>query len=233
MELTKSDIQKLIQSQKENTFLNHFIYSIKTDFKIQGCIQKHKIKVWKKTRLTGSFYPVFSFEFDSENTLVKVTDELNPFAKFSLLPFPLFFFFPMLKTAFTDFYLKKFVVCITIFLILTFACYLLSRKIYSYNKKDLLTDLYQPINITTKKKKLINQGRSKILDSETEEKQEKEWSTSKILTRLVTYPFCLALILFAIFGMIPDGKFFSAIPMLAIVGAYLYSDLKIIFKQNK
>jgi len=161
-----------------------------------------------------------------------VTDELNPFAKYSQLLFPLFFFFPLLSTAFSDFHLKKFLICISIFLILTFACYLVSRKIYSYNRKDLLTDFYQLLNISSKNIQLAKQARSKILDAETEEKPAKEWSTSKILTRLFIYPFCLALILFSIFGMIPDGKFILAIPILAIVGVYLYSDLKIILKSK-
>lgn len=232
MELTRSDIQKLIQAQKESTFLNHFIYSIRKDFKTQGCIQKNKIKIWKRTGLTGGFYPVYSFYFNPENILVKVTDELNPFAKYSQLLFPLFFFFPLLSTAFSDFHLKKFLICISIFLILTFACYLVSRKIYSYNRKDLLTDFYQLLNISSKNIQLAKQARSKILDAETEEKPAKEWSTSKILTRLFIYPFCLALILFSIFGMIPDGKFILAIPILAIVGVYLYSDLKIILKSK-
>ncbi|RXM48270.1 hypothetical protein, partial [Flavobacterium sp. YO12] len=83
MEITKSDVQKLIQVQKENTFLNHFIYAIKKDYKIHGNIEKHKINIWQKTSLTGSSYSVYSFEFDSENILTKVNDKLNPFAHFT------------------------------------------------------------------------------------------------------------------------------------------------------
>lgn len=229
MEFTKSDVQRLIQTQKGNTFFNHFIYSVTKDFKTQGCIQKRQIKIWKRTNFTGSFYPVHSFNFDSENKLISVTDELNSFAKYTQLLFPLFLFSPLLSTAFSDFYLKKFLICIIIFLILNFACYLLSLKIYSYEKKDQLKDFYQLL----KNKNLTKKGGSKILKRETEEAPIKEWSTSKILTRLFTYPFCLALILFAIFGMIPDGEIILAIPMLLIVGVYLYSDLKMIFKQNK
>nr|WP_199001351.1 hypothetical protein [Flavobacterium sp. ASV13] len=232
MELTKSDLQKLIQVQKENTFLNHFIFSLTKDYKTYGNIKKNKMNLWKSTGFTGSFYPVFSFEFDSEGTLIKITDELNPFAKFLRLLFPLFFFFPTLSTAFTDFQLKKFLICISIFLILSFASYLLSLKIYSYNKKGLLKDFYQVLNSTTKSKQLTKQSKSKILNNETEEKLEKEWTIGKILTRLFTYPFCFALILLVIFGMIPDGKFIIAIPMLVIIGVYLYSDLKMIFKSK-
>ncbi|KAF2342462.1 hypothetical protein [Flavobacterium tistrianum] len=233
MEVTKSDIQKLIQVQKENTFFNHFICSLKKDYKIYGNIEKHKIIIWQRTGWTGSSYSLYSFEFDSEDILTKVNDKLNPFAQFSQLLFPLFFFFPLLLTAFTDFQIKKFLACISVFLFLTFACYLLSRRIGLVNKKDQLTDFYQLINIKVNNKQLTKQHRSRILDSETEEKSENEWSGGKILTRLFTYPFCLALILFSIFGMIPDGKFFIAIPILAIAGVYLYSDLMMIFKQNK
>ncbi|KAF2081332.1 hypothetical protein [Flavobacterium sharifuzzamanii] len=233
MEVTKSDIQKLIQVQKNNTFLNHFICSIKKDYKIYGNIEKHKIIIWQRTSWTGSSYSLYSFEFDSEGILTKVNDKLNPFAQYSQLLFPLFFFFPLLSTAFTDFQIKKFLACISVFLFLTFACYLFSRRIGLVNKKDQLTDFYQLINIKANNKQLVKQHKSRILDLETEEKLENEWSSGKILTRLFTYPFCLALIFLSIFGMIPDGKFFIAIPILAIVSVYLYSDLMMIFKQNK
>lgn len=233
MEFNKSDIQKLIQTKKNDTFWNHFLFSLTKNYKIHGEIRENKIKIWQRTSLTGISYSVYSFEFDSENTLVKITDELNSFARVFQISFPLFFFFPLLSNAFTDFQITKFLISIGAFILLTFACYLMSRKIDSYNKKDQLADFYQLLNIKINKKQVIKLNRSKILDLETEEKQEKEWSTKKILTRLFTYPFCLALILLAIFAMIPDGKFIIAIPMLVIVATYLYSDLKMIFSEGK
>lgn len=228
MEFCKSDIQKLIQVKKSNNFWNHFLFSLNKNYKIHGEIQKNKIKVWQRTSFTGISYPIYTFEFDSENALIKITDNLNPFARFTQLLFPIFFFFPLLSNAFTDFQIKKFLVCISAFSILTFACYLMSRKIHSYERKEQLKDFYKLLDIKNK-----GNNRSNILNTETEEKPEKEWSGSKTLTRLFTYPFCLALIAFGIFGMIPDRKFIIAIPIFAITGTYLYCDLKILFNEKK
>jgi|GEM_PF-894432 len=233
MEVTKSDIQKLVKVKNTDSFWNHLVCSFKKDYKIYGEIQKNKIKIWEISSFTGVFYPVYTFEFNSENELVKTKDQLNSFARFLHFLFPILMFFPLLSTAIMDFQIKKFLACISIFLILTFACYLMSRKIYLYNKKDQLTDFYQLLNAKSNSKQSSKQHNSRVLDLETEEKPENEWSTSKIFTRLFTYPFCLALILVTIFGMIPDGKFVLAIPLMAIVGVYLYSDLKMIFNKNK
>lgn len=228
MEFCKSDIQKLIEVNKPNTFWNHFLFSLNKSYKIHGEIQKNKIKIWQRTSFTGISYPIYTFEFDSENRLIKVTDKLNPFARFSQLSFPIFFFFPLLSNAIIDFQIKKFLICISAFIFLTFTCYLMARKIYLFEKKEQLKDFYKLLNIKNKEN-----NRNIILSIETEGEPEKEWSGSKILTRLFTYPFCLALISLVIFGMIPDGKFIIAVPILAITGTYLYCDLKIIFSQKK
>ncbi|UTN04451.1 hypothetical protein L0669_00780 [Flavobacterium bizetiae] len=215
MEITKSDIQKLIEVKKEDTIKNHFLYSITKQYRSFGEIKENTIKVWKRTNTTGMSYPIFTFEFNSENKLIKTTDKLNPIAKFSQLLFPLFFFFPLLLNAFTDFEFKRFFACISAFLFLTFVCYLVSNKISKYEKKEQLNDFY------------------KIIGVKTEDKQEREWSKSKILTRLFTYPFCFALILISIFSIIPERGFLLAIPMLGIIGIYLYCDLKLIFEDKK
>lgn len=152
MEFCKSDIQKLIQVKKSNTLWNQFLFSLNKNYKIHGEVQKNKIKIWQRTSFTGISYPIYTFEFNSENTLVRITDKLNPFARFTQLLFPIFFFFPLLSTAFTDFQIKKFLVCITVFILLSFACYLMSRKIHSYEKKEQLKDFYKLLHIKTKKR---------------------------------------------------------------------------------
>lgn len=214
MQLTKSEISKLVKIKKANTFWNHFLYAFKKEYKINGEIKKSTIKVWQRTSMTGAFYPVYTFEFNFENQLIKTTDKLNPFAQLFRLLFPFTYFFPILSTSFTDFEFVRFFVGISIFLILTFACYLVSNEIYKYEKKEQLKEFY------------------KTLGDKTKEETEKEWTRDKILTRLFTYPFCFALILVNIFLLLPEGEFFITIPTLGIVGVYLYSDLKIIFKQR-
>lgn len=90
---------------------------------------------------------------------------------------------------------------------------LLNSKLYQYEKKEHLKEFRKVLNI---------KGEEKA--------PEKEWSIKMILTRLFIYPFCFALILLNIFLIIPQGRFFIAIPTLVIVRIYLYSDLKMIFK---
>ena len=215
MKLYKSDIQKLVKEKKEDTFWNHLLSCFKKDYKLNGEIKINTIKVWQKNHITGLSYPVYTFEFNSKDELIKVTDQLNSFAKFLQLLFPLFFFFPLLSNAFINFEIKRFFASIIIFIFLTFVCYLVSYKIHQYETKEQLSNFY------------------KILSFKTEEKQEKEWNKSKIITRSLIYPFCFGLIILSTFFMIPEGNFLIAILILGIVGVYLYSDLTLIFRNKK
>ena len=220
MQLNKTDILKLVKVRKSDVFWSHFFYGLKKDYSVNGEIQTNTIKVWQKASMTGVFYPVYTFEFNSDDQLLKITDSLNSFGKLLQLLFPLFYFHPLFSNSFTHFELRHFFIAIALFLILTFACYLISNAIYQYEKKEQLKDFYETLNIKTGKKS----------NYKTEEKTEKEWSINKTLTRLFTYPFCFALILANIFLIIPEGNLFVAIPTLGVVGFYLYCDLKIIFK---
>lgn len=211
MQLTKSDISKLVKVRKSDVFWNHFFYSLKKDYKVYGDIQKNTIKIWQKGNMTGAFYAVYTFEFNSKNHLIKTTDKLNVYGKLLRLLFPFAYFFHILSTALTDFEFKRFFIGISIFLILVLAFILLSDKIYQFEKKEQLNDFYTKLNIKT------------------EEELEREWSRNQILTRLFLYPFCFALILFNILALI-EGEFSFVIPTIGFVGIYLYSDLKMIFK---
>ncbi|NAY93443.1 hypothetical protein GTQ34_16145 [Muricauda sp. JGD-17] len=72
-----------------------------------------------------------------------------------------------------------------------------------------------------------------ILEIEVEnEKPEKEWGWKKILVRLITYPLSIFLVAMCFWTAIPQGKYLLAMGVLLIVGVYLYTDLKIIFKKN-
>lgn len=215
MQINKSDILKLVKIRKVDTFWNHFIYAFTTNYRSNGEIKKNIIKIWQKRTMRGIFYPVFTFEFDNQNQLIKITDKLNPYGKIIQLIFPFIFFLPLIYTGIIHFELKQFIIVGTTIIILFLAILLLNNKLYQYEKKELLAEFRKTLNIKE------------------ENLPEKEWSTKMILTRLFIYPFCFALILLNIFLLIPEGKFFIAIPMLSIIGVYLYSDLKMIFKTEK
>lgn len=81
MKITKKDIEKLIELEKRNTFLNHLWNVFSKDFKSKGEIGQKEVKVWKQNIWNGIFYPVFTFEFDDNNHLINITDKLNPIGK--------------------------------------------------------------------------------------------------------------------------------------------------------
>lgn len=213
MEITKSDIKKLIQNIKTDSFWNHFLYVIKRDFSYSGEIQKNRIKVWKQGIWIGAFYPIFTFELNSQNHLINISDKLNPIGKVLYLLFPIGFSSILISTIISDFEIKK--ILLLTFIILTFlAIYILfTTKIYKYEKEELLKEIYEVLEIEIE-----------------DEKTESEWSKKRILIRVFTYPFCLFLIFLNIFLIIPHGKIFLAIGTLSIVFVYLYADLKMIFK---
>jgi hypothetical protein len=213
MQITKSDISRLIKIQKADTFWNHFIYSMTFNHRTNGEIENSFIKIWQKRNSKGAFYPVFTFEFDNQNRLIKITDRLNSYGRIIQLIFPFIFFLPLIYTSIIDFELNQFLIGGTIILILFLSILLLNNKIYQFEKKENLKEFCKTLNITIKEKE-----------------PEKEWSIKMIFIRLFIYPFCFVLIFASIFLLIPEGKFNIAIPTLGIVGVYFYSDLKMIFK---
>jgi hypothetical protein len=215
MQITKSDISRLVKIQKADTFWNHFVYSMTFYYKTTGEVKNNSIKIWQKRNTRGIFYPVFTFEFDNQNRLIKITDKLNSYGKATQLIFPFIFFLPLIYTSIIHFELKQFIIGGTIILFLFLALSLLNRKLYQYEKKEILKEFRKTLNIREEKT------------------SEKEWSRKMILTRLFIYPVCFALIVLNILLLIPEGEFFIAIPTLCIIGIYLYSDLTMIFKTEK
>ena len=161
MQLTKSDILKLVKVKKANTFWNHFLYALKKDYKINGEIKKNFIAIWQKGNMTGAFYPVYTFEFNSENQLIKTTDRLNPFGRILQLSFPFTFFCPLILTAVNDFKMAKFLVSTTLFFILTLAFILIINKIYKFEKIQQLREFDEILS----KKSLIPKTKPEFLSS--------------------------------------------------------------------
>ena len=53
-----------------------------------------------------------------------------------------------------------------------------------------------------------------------------------MITRIFMYPFCIGLILLAIFLLFPNGEIIKAIASIAIAGAYLFTDIKILTRKK-
>lgn len=91
MEVTKSDVEKLIEGRKENTFLNHLLAVITKKYQPMGEVRKKEIFVWRPNYWGSLFYPVFKFEFDNNSHLVKISDRISSagifvFAVLSIVP---------------------------------------------------------------------------------------------------------------------------------------------------
>lgn len=215
MEVTKKDIEKLIELRKEDTFLNHLWNVFSNDFRIKGEINQREIKVWQQNNWNKSFYPIFKFEMDSNNHLTNIKDALNPFGKTLIGLFTIGFLYFILSNCSADFDFFENLRPILIILIFLIFLIIVSRKIYSLEKQNQLDEIFEILNIEVQEKE-----------------PEKEWSLKNIFIRLFTYPFCMFIIGINVFLIIPDGHYFLAFGTLIIIGFYLITDLKMIFRKK-
>ena len=215
MEITKSDILKLIENKKVDNFWNHFLYLIKRDFKPTGEVNKNQIKFWKQGIWAGAFYPIYTFELNSQNHLINISDKLNPIGKILFLLIPLGYISSFIFNIIDDFVLRKFIVLLIIIIVFSVVYFLIIKKIYNYEKEEQLKEIYEILEIEAEKEII-----------------EREWTKKKIITRIFTYSFCFFLIVLNIFFLIPEGKIVLIISSLSIVGVYLYSDIKMIFNKK-
>lgn len=216
MEVTKKDVENLIEVRKQNTFLNHLWNVFSRDMSSKGEININEIKVWKQNMWNVTFYPIFTFTFNDKNHLTKIKDELNPIAKTFIAILFIAIFYIIIPENLSDFNfnLRLFTVLVTvIFLII-----LLARVVYKYEKNNQLKEIFE------------------ILDIEVEDEDaEKEWSLKNIFIRILTYPFSFFVIAISVWSFFNDGiegmiRGFFGIVICAI---YLYSDIKIIVRAKK
>ncbi len=215
MEITKKEIEQLIELRKEDTFLNHFWNILSRNYQPTGEVGRTEIKVWRQNIWNSTFYPIFIFELNANNHLVNIKDKINPFGKLFFVLFvtgQLYLLLP--RTLPQADYLLSWVPFLVVFAFLSILI-LIGRSLYRFEKKNQLKQIFE------------------ILDIETEpEKIEKEWSLKNILIRSFTYPFCLFLIVLNIFLILPEGKYFLALGTLSMVGFYLVTDLKMILRKK-
>ncbi|WP_405397562.1 hypothetical protein [Maribacter sp. Asnod2-G09] len=215
MEITKSDIIKLIEVEQVDTFGTHLLNIMKWNLGPAGMVSSREIKVWRQNSWNQMFYPIFKFELDKNGHLINISDKINPAGKIIYFLFCVIFSIPWLSWVFNDFdpiihwvEILGWVIFLGIFLLVGF-------KIYQMEKKIQLEQIYE------------------ILDMESENNNpEEEWSWKKILTRLIMYPLCVFLIAITFFFLMPTGKIIYMLLTLGIVGVYLYTDLKILLRKK-
>lgn len=215
MEVTKQDVEKLIELRKANTFLNHLWNVFWRDFTPQGEVRQNEIKVWKQTRWNTSFYPIFTFEFDSDNRLTNINESVNPIAKALIVCFAIGFLYVIIPEL-ADSNLSRNYPITALIAVFVLIVILALRMVYRLEKSIQLQEIME------------------ILGVEVKDKQpKKEWSLKNTLFRLFTYPFCLFLIGLNIFLLLPKGEYLVALGSFGFVGFYLYMDIKMLLKKNR
>ncbi len=215
MEITKDDIEKLIELRKEDTFFNHLWNVFSGDFRPKGEIGRREIKVWKQNMWNKTFYPVFTFELNTSMHLINITSKLNPIGKLLIGIFVIGFIYAISPENPSEFDFIGNWPIIAVISVFGMIFTLFWRMIYRFERQNQLDEIFE------------------FLDIEVEDKKpEKEWSFKRILIRLFTYPFCLFLIGLSIFLAIPNGKYVLAIGTLGFVSFYLVTDLRMIFRKK-
>jgi hypothetical protein len=218
MEVTKKDVEELIELRKKDTFLNHLWNIFSRDMRAKGEINRNEIKVWSQNMWNLTFYSIFTFEFNANNHLTNITDKMNPVGKTLIGIASLWFLYLIFPNNPTEFNPIDKWLWIAIIAVFVFLGVLLSRKIYKMERKNQLEEIYE------------------ILDIEIEEKPpEKEWSLKNILIRLFTYPFAIFVITICVWSLFANGikSIFLTLFGIGICGMYLYSDVRMIIKNKK
>lgn len=216
MEVTKKDIEQLIELRKGDTFLNHLKTVFSFDFRPSGEIRPKEIIVWQQNSWNRTFYPIFRFELNANNHLIDISDKLNPVGKSLIIIFLLGFLYLIFpenpsEFDFIDNWPIATFICVMVIIVV-----FVSRMVYRFHRKIQLEQIFEFLDIDFEEKKIEN-----------------EWSWKNVLIRLFTYSFCLFLIGVNIFLIIPNGQYSLAIGSLIVVGYYLIADIKMIIREKK
>ena len=216
MEITRTDILKLIEERKTDSFETHLWSILKRDFKPAGEIGNREVKVWGMNFWNGFFYPIFQFDLNQEGHLIKISDRINPAGRLFFGLFCILTCIPWFYWVIDDFDLLEHWPQILTGIIFLGALIFIGLKIYKMEKEMQLKEIYE------------------LLEMEIEPSTtEKEWGWKKIAVRLIMYPLSLFLIFISIFLLVPKGSYIMAMVTLILVSLYLYSDVKIIRQKRR
>ncbi|MEH1008374.1 hypothetical protein VDP25_11560 [Winogradskyella sp. ECml5-4] len=229
----KKDIEKLIIQNKKSTLKNHWndVFFYNTT-KYSGEIKPNELLIWRSAHFLRGAYPIFHLTFDQNAELNRIKTEKNPFHKLlnkiSIGFFILLVLFLLITTEF-----KTAIIGIIGISVIGTLLYLVMSKTKKYETKILTDELKEAIETIEREKnpELINKPKTEL-----KKEKIKEWTFTKILTRLLLYPFCLFILFFSITAFLPGAIFKSN--TLGVFGiiislAYPVTDLIIIFRKNK
>lgn len=214
--ITTSDLEKLIKEKSEDSFMSHLKNILNQDYRYKGVIEQNSVKLWRFNSWSGLLYTVFIFVINNEGKVIKTKSKLNSAGKVLHIFNSSLFLSLWIRAFFYIDSLSGFIMAIITLIVFMTAWLLLSIRIYKNERLNELQNICSLLEIKDPVKK-----------------EKKEFGFKGIATRIIVYPFCIALILLSIFLLIPDGEYLNAMGAITISGVYLYSDVKIILNKLK
>jgi uncharacterized membrane protein (DUF106 family) len=226
----KKDIEKLIVQNKKSNLKNHwndaFFYNTT---KYSGEIKPNELLIWRSSHFLRGAYPIFHLTFDQNNKLNGIKKEKNPYHKL-LNKITIGFLIVLISGLFLSTDLKMAVIGTIGISVIGLLLRLVLGKAKKYETKLLTDELKEAIENIEQANNPVQINKPK---SESKTEKVKEWTFTKVLTRLILYPFCLLILWFSITGFLPEGKTLYGIFGIVVALAYPIADILLIFGKNK
>lgn len=226
----KKDVEKLIIQNKKSNLKNHWndAFSYNTT-KYSGEIRPNELLIWRSSHFLRGAYPIFNLTFDQNNILNGIKTLKNPYHKLQN-KITIGFLIVLISGLFLSTDFKMAVIGTIGISVIGLLLRLVLGNAKKYETKLLTDELKEAIeNIEqANNPELINKPKS-----EAKTEKVKEWTFTKVLTRLLLYPFCLLILWFSITEFLPEGKTLYGIFGIVVALAYPIADILLIFGKNK
>ena len=228
----KKDIEKLIIQNKKSTLKNHwndaFFYNTT---KYSGEIKPNELLIWRSAHFLRGAYPIFHLTFNQDGELNGIKTEKNLYHKLlNKISIGFFIVLALVLLFTTEF--KTAIIGIIGISIIGILLHLVMSKAKKYETKILTDELKDAIENLERENnpELINKPKTEL-----KKEKVKEWTFTKILTRLLLYPFCLLMLYLCILMILnPESHYPRQRPLgiigIIIIGGYLVADIMIIVK---
>ncbi len=185
--------------------------------------------IWRSAQFLRGAYPIFHLTFNQNGKLNGIKTEKNPYHKL-LNKITIGFIIVVISGLFLTTNITMAVIGTIGISIIGFLLHLVLSKSKKYETELLTDELKDSIeNIERENNpELINNPKTEL-----KKEKVKEWTFTKVLTRLLLYPFCLLILWFSITGFLPEGKTLYGIFGIVVALAYPIADIMLIIGKNK
>jgi len=225
----RKDIEKLIIQNKKSNLKNHWNDAFsKNAIKYSGEIRPHEILLWRSSLFLRGAYPIFHFTFDQDENMNGIRTEKNPYhivlTRISIV-LPVVF----IAALFIFMNLELAIIASSGILILSFLLHLVLNKSRKFETNLIQNELKETIGNIERQN---NPHLKNVTKTSLNQQKIKEWTLTKILTRLLVYPFCGFITWLSLTGFLPEGKIILGIFGIVVGLGYPIVDLIILFKRK-